>query len=248
MRSSASARRWRSRAKRTGQEQRGGEQARAPARLQRDLDRLAHGELREQQRGLERAPETHARPARRTGRRHVVAVEPHRACARHEAADRVHERRLPGAVRADEAHDLVVADAQAGVVDRDDPTETNADSRDFERGDVLDDRRPGRADQHWRRRGRAFGRRRFAFRCRPAEQGVARRVHDLHQPTGEVEQQDQQAEARGQQRHQRVVGEERGEPDDPQRAEHRAHRRRDAADHHQRDEQRASRPPGSSAR
>ena len=128
------------------------------------------------------------------------------------------------------------ADPQAGVVDRDDTAEPHGDPSDLERGHVLHDRRPHRADEHRRRLRHPLGRRRFTFRCRPREQRVARRVRDLHQPTREVEEQDQQAEARRQQRHQRVVGEERRETDDPQGAEHRAHGRRDATDHHERDQ------------
>ena len=72
-------------------------------------------------------------------------------------------------------------------------------------GDVLDDRRPRRARRAPAASSRrAFGRRRARVSMPPTRtERVARRVHDLHQPAGEVEQQDQQAEARGQQRHQR---------------------------------------------
>ena len=117
-----------------------------------------------------------------------------------------------------------------------------------ERGHVLHDRRPHRADEHRRCLRHPLGRRCFTFRRRPREQGVARRVHDLHEPTGEVEEQDQQAEARRQQRHQRVVGEERRETRRstgsraPRPWATRCHRSRRAR------RARASRPPGSSAR
>ena len=79
-----------------------------------------------------------------------------------------------------------------------------------------------------------------------AKQRRRGRVPDLHEAAGEVEQQDQQADARGQQRHQVVAGEERGQPDDPHRAEDGPDHRAQAADDDDRHEQRASRRPGSS--
>ena len=57
MSSSASARWRRSRTGRVREEQRRREKPGSPACFERDLDRLAHGELREQTRRLERAPE-----------------------------------------------------------------------------------------------------------------------------------------------------------------------------------------------
>ena len=189
-------------------------------------------------RGLERPAE--ALRARRAGP-HRETSSPWRRTVpvgRHEAADRVHQRRLAGAVGADQADDLV----------RSRPRATR--------------RRPPRCRRSapTRRRPRARRRRRrSAARCRAlehrrrgdtscvvggaairraahAEQRVACRVGDLHEAAGEVEQEDQQPEARREQRHQLVVGEERGQADHPQRAEHRAHRRGDAADHDDRDQ------------
>ena len=126
MSSSASARRCRSRANERGRNSAVESEPGAPARLERDLHRLAHGELGEQRRGLERAAEAEAGPPRRAGRRHVVAEQFDRARARHEPADRVHQRRLAGAVGADQPDDLAAADPQAGVVDRDDAAEAHA--------------------------------------------------------------------------------------------------------------------------
>ena len=51
------------------------EQAGAVAGLERELDRLAHGELGEQGRGLERAAEPPTGPGRRRQRRHALAEE-----------------------------------------------------------------------------------------------------------------------------------------------------------------------------
>ena len=222
---------------RTGQEQRGGEEAGPPTRLQRHLDRLPHGELGEEQRGLERAPETQAAPGalHRSTRRRPRGFAP---CLRQGTKPPIA---------------FISVDLPAPLVPMrptisSSPTRSEASSTattppkrtlmpdTSSAGTSSTHRRSRRTDEHRERRRRAFGRRRFAFRCRPREQGVARRVRDLHQPTGEVEQQDEQAEARGQQGHERVVGEEGGEPDDPQRAEHGAHGRRDAADHDQRHE------------
>ena len=51
--------------------------------------------------------------------------------------------------------------------------------------------------------------------------GVAHRVRDLHEPAREVQQEDEQTDARREQRHEFVAGEEGGQADDPQRAEDR---------------------------
>ena len=247
MRSSASARRRRSRRDRMGQEQRGREEAGAPPRLERDLDRLAHGELGEELGSLERSAQpSRAAPGSVPG--DVVTMQAHRALGPHEPADRVHERRLAGAVRADQADDLVVADARALTPStatlppnrtRDVAT-SSAGTSSSTGGRAVAPARPAPPPSHGLDLGAPPG--------RPPEERIARRVPDLHEPAGEVEQEDQQSEARREQRDQLVVGEERRQPDHPHRAEDRAHRRRDAADHHHRDEQRASRRRGSSAR
>ena len=52
-------------ADRTGQAERGGQQPGAVAPFERELDRLPHGELGEQRRGLERAAQPAPRPPRR---------------------------------------------------------------------------------------------------------------------------------------------------------------------------------------
>ena len=198
MSSSASARRCRSRRERAGQEQRGGEEAGAPARFERDLDRLPHGELGEQR----------ARPG---------------TCARGRGAPGgaapVDETSSPWSSTVPCAGTnppiaFISVDLPAPLVPMSptissSPTSSDTSSTattppkrtlmsdDVERRDVR--RRSAAAPsaiEHRRRRRRAFGRRRFALRCRPREQGVARRVRDLHEPTGEVQQQDQQAEAR----------------------------------------------------
>ena len=101
--------------RRAGQEQRGREEPGAPARLERDLHRLAHGELREQSGA---AWKVRPRPCARTSatatsRETSSPSSSTVPVARHEAADRVHQRRLAGAVGADEPDDLVRADAAA---------------------------------------------------------------------------------------------------------------------------------------
>ena len=77
------------------------------ARFERELHRLAHGELGEQRGGLERAAEPErgragARACRLTSRPSSSTVP----VDRHEAADRVQQRRLARAVGADEPDDL----------------------------------------------------------------------------------------------------------------------------------------------
>ena len=56
--------------------------------------------------------------------RDVCAEQLDAAARGHETADGVHERRLAGAVRADQADDLVRTDADGDVVDRDAPAES----------------------------------------------------------------------------------------------------------------------------
>ena len=213
MSSSASARRWRSRADARGRNSAVERKPGAPARFERDLDRLAHGELGEQRRGLERAAEAHACPARAAPcRRDVVAEELDRARARHEAADGVHQRRLAGAVGADEADDLVVADAQRRVVDGDDAAEANGDASTTSSAGTSSTI-GGRAERDEHRRCRAPRRSVGTVRrvsTPPTRTSASRAEYAIcTKPTREVEEQDQQAEARGEQRHQLVVGEER---------------------------------------
>ena len=71
---------------------------------------------------------------------------------------------------------------------------------------------------------------------RPPEKRVSRRVRDLHEPAREVQQEDEEAHARREQRDELVVREEGGEADDPQRAEYRAGDGPEPADHRERNE------------
>ena len=209
----------------------------ASARFQGYLDRLANGELREQTRSLEGAAEAVARSAGRAHRRNVLAVQRRRARRGHKPPERVHQRRLPGAVGADESDDLVAPHLQGHAVDRHHTAESHPDVADRRaRG------RPPRGRVAPSGRGRAgsrpCARSRVPVVAMPPTPGArrVRDVRDLHEATREVEEQDQQPEARREQGHQVVVGEERREADDPQRAEHRTHGRPDAADDHQGDQ------------
>ena len=114
MSSSASARLAPLAAGRRREAQRRDENAGAVPRFERDLHRLAHGELGEQ-----RAPpgtcgrgRAAARCARRSQRDTSSPSSSTAPVARHEAADRVHQRRLAGAVGADQPDDLVRADLE----------------------------------------------------------------------------------------------------------------------------------------
>ena len=63
-----------------------------------------------------------------------------------------------------------------------------------------------------------------------AQRLVSEPVPDLGEPTGDVQQDDQQPDARGEQGDEVVVGPEGGQPDDPQGADHRAGPAAEAAD------------------
>ena len=156
----------------------------------------------------------------------------HRAACPHEPTDTVHQRRLPGAVRADQPDDLVGAHGEGHAVDGDDASEANREFDDLERRDAVRGRRALGPSQDRRRGDATISWYRRAFRRRPREQAVPRRVGDLDEATREVEEEHEETETRGEQRDQLVVGEERRHPDDPQCADDRTHRRGDPADHH----------------
>ncbi len=87
------------------------------------------------------------------------------------------------------------------------------------------------ADHRRRRGGERLDRGLREAVFHPGEQGVACRVGDLDQAAGEVEQQDQEADARREERDQVVAGPEGGQADDPEGSEHGAHEAAEAADH-----------------
>ena len=93
-------------------------------------------QVREQPHVLQRPPDAEARRGPRAsgpaGRRRgsVIAPVVHGA----EAGDAVHERRLAGAVRADEADDLALADLEVDVVDGAQAAELHGDARVARRG------------------------------------------------------------------------------------------------------------------
>ena len=97
--------------------------------LQRHGQRLPHGERRPQARVLERAAEAGSRPAAGAPPAHVDPVELDAAAVRGlEAADEVEDRRLAGAVRADEPEDLALVQRQVDVAHRGDAAEPLAQS------------------------------------------------------------------------------------------------------------------------
>ena len=85
----------------------------------REPDRLAHGQVLEQLGALERPAEAESGPPRGREAVHVAAEDLDRTPAADEATDRVHQRRLAGAVRADEPDDLARRNVQVDVVDHD---------------------------------------------------------------------------------------------------------------------------------
>ena len=231
-------RRARSRAERRRQEQRGRQEARAATGLERDLHRLAHRQLGEEARGLERPPEARAgAPAR----------------------DRSPRRRRRGVARCPSPRTnppiaFISVDFPAPLVPMSPtisslptssdtsstatmPPNRTATSATSSAGTPPARGRPRGPLEH-RRCPATRGRRRHAGRGRAAQPNSASRttyaswIEARRGSTAGAEQPD----ARREQRHQLVVGEERGQADDPERAEHRAHRRGDAADHDERHE------------
>ncbi len=57
--------------------------------------------------------------------------------ARDGAAENLHQRRFPGAVLADQRHDLTLADSQAHVIERNNPREPFTDSLHFKDWNVC---------------------------------------------------------------------------------------------------------------
>ena len=109
---------------------------RAVPRFERELDRLAHGELGEQDRVLERAAEAERGPLVRTLAVDLVAEELDGAAARHVPADRVEQRRLPRAVVADQPDHLARERAERHVVDRGEAAELDREAVRREHGAV----------------------------------------------------------------------------------------------------------------
>ena len=138
-------------------------------------DRLAHGQVLEQLRALERPTETEARAPRGREAMHVVTEDLDRTPAADESADRVHQRRLARAVRADEPDDLTRRNVEVDVVDHEPRAERNAELLDPDhRVERRRDLAPRHADVRGQRlpldrRGRGLGERgapRRRTRCR----------------------------------------------------------------------------------
>src|SRR5262249_45646590 len=97
-----------------------------PPHLRRDEDVLARGQAAEGLEPLERAPDAESGPLVRLATGDVAAVELHVPCARRlQAGDHVEERRLAGAVGADEARDVSGLDVDGQVAERLKPTEVD---------------------------------------------------------------------------------------------------------------------------
>src|SRR5215208_1486295 len=95
---------------------------------------LADGHVREQREVLERPRDPTVHDAVRADAQHVVAVEDDATgVGPVHARDDVERRRLAGAVRADQADDLALSDAEADVVERDDAPEPQRDVLDVEK-------------------------------------------------------------------------------------------------------------------
>ena len=132
-----------------------GPEARAMTRFQRELHGLAHGELREQARALERAPEPERRSLVRALPADLLAQELHRTLRRHVAADRVEQRRLAGTVVADEPDDLTGRGVEVDRVHRGEPAELHRQRARREHGAVGVQRRGPQPSDVRERRGRS---------------------------------------------------------------------------------------------
>ena len=108
------------------QPERGGDDADALMAVQRDAEVVEHGEVREQADVLQRAADAALGPrARRQAqagrRRGADGARGHAP----EAGDALHERRLAGAVRADEPDDLAFPYRQVDAVERGETAEAD---------------------------------------------------------------------------------------------------------------------------
>src|SRR6185369_8756989 len=102
-------------------------------RLRRETTVLEHAELAEDGRALVAAADAGARTPRLRPARDVVAGEAHAPCARRELArEHVDERRLAGAVGADDGVDLADADVERHAVDRGEAAKAPAEPDRFE--------------------------------------------------------------------------------------------------------------------
>jgi ABC-type dipeptide/oligopeptide/nickel transport system ATPase component len=130
---------------------------------------LEHGHAGEPACDLEGAGETGTAKALRTPARHLGAGKAHAARLRPQSAgDRVEERRLSGAVRADEARDPALLDGESRAVERRDPSEVHPQLVDLQEGHagepsksaaVLRSRRVREAEEQLRERAIAVARR-----------------------------------------------------------------------------------------
>ena len=94
-----------------------------------DEEVLAHREVVEELDRLPRARQPAPRPRVRRQRGELLAVELHATAGADEAADRVDEGRLAGAVRADQADELARADLEVDVDDGVHAAEAHRDPR-----------------------------------------------------------------------------------------------------------------------
>ncbi len=107
-----------------------GSDARPRPSLERDHDRLAHGEVVVEAGGLERCGRGRAGAGGTRGDRVTSCPSTStRPVGGHEPADRVHERALPRAVGADEPDQLAGTDPQVDAVDRDPAAEPHRHPR-----------------------------------------------------------------------------------------------------------------------
>ena len=107
-----------------GQAQRTGEEAAAHARVIRDEEVVVDRQRREQPHVLERPADTARDALVRQQRHDLFPLQQDAAGGRlDQAADRVEKRRLPGAVRPDQADDLTLVGFDVDVGVRDEPAE-----------------------------------------------------------------------------------------------------------------------------
>ena len=224
-----------------------------PPRLERDLDGLAHGELGEQPRRLEGAAEPGAGPPR--WRRRPLTSPPS------SSTDPVRGTNPPMAfISVDLPAPLVpISPTISPRARRRGRTSSTAWTPPKRTDDVVVAQRRLPSSGSLRstacttrstggRRSPPSATARVAAGARSVEHGPADRVADLGEAAREVHHDQQQADARGEQRDQLVVGEQGRQADHPQRAEHRTGQRADAADHDHARRATASRRRGSSAR
>ena len=220
-----------------GEEHRGGGQTRPVAGLGCDLHGLSYGQVGEERRRLERASESDAGSLVWGQAGHVAAEEVHVSRRREVAADGVQERGLACAVGADQADGLAGHRGDVHAVDGNSGAEGHLEVVGGEHAavGVVGHRALGGGGRDHRSAGSGGGSVVVGLSRQRYQECISGVEADLDEPAREVHEQDEEADARCEERDEIVVGPQGRQADDPECAENRSGDRADAADHGDRD-------------